>query len=122
LSVRTPAEIHERFEEALAKSDLDTLVEIYEPDAVLVPEAGKVIEGIDGIRSHLEEMLAMTPRLQSETTVTVRSGDIAMLRAKWTMLVPAPEGEIELTGESTEVVRRQPDGTWKCVIDNPYSA
>ena len=64
----------------------------------------------------------MKPRLQTETRVTVRSGDIAMLRAKWTMVVPAPEGEVEVTGESTEVVRLQTDGTWKCVIDNPYSA
>ena len=121
MTARTPAEVHDRFAEALASGDVDALSALYEPGAVVVPEAGKVIEGTDAIRAHLEEMLAMKPRLQTETTVTVRSGEIAMLRAKWTMVVPATEGEVEISGESTEVVRQQADGTWKCVIDNPYS-
>jgi uncharacterized protein (TIGR02246 family) len=121
LTARTPEDVHHCFEQALAANDIEALVAIYEPGAVMVPEAGEVVEGIDAIRVHLEEMMAIKPRLHSETTVTVRSGNVAMLRARWTMSIPSPDGDAELSGESTEVVRLQADGTWKCIIDNPYS-
>lgn len=122
LKAQTPDQIHECFERALADNDIDAMMAVYEPDAVLVPEAGKTVEGADAVRRHLEEMLAMKPRLRSETTVAVRAGDIAMLRAKWTMSIPSAQGQAaEVRGESTEIVRRQRDGTWKCVIDNPFS-
>ena len=32
-----------------------------------------------------------------------------------------PDGnEIPMQGKGTEVLRRQPDGNWRCVIDNPW--
>jgi uncharacterized protein (TIGR02246 family) len=117
-----PAQIHECFEKALVAADLDALLAIYEPDAVVVPEAGQVLKGTDAIREHLAGLIAMKPQLKSETTVTVQSGDIAMLRARWTMKFVTAEGEAVVEGESTEIVRRQSDGGWKCLIDNPYSA
>ena len=33
-----------------------------------------------------------------------------------------PDGKaVSMAGQSTEVVRRQPDGTWRYVVDNPYA-
>ena len=122
MNAQKPEDVHRCFEKALSDNDIEAMLAIYEPDAVMVPEVGKTIQGSDAIREHLSEMLAMNPRLDSETTFAVQSGDIALLRARWTMVMVTPGGEAEVTGESTEVVRQQADGTWKCVIDNPYSA
>lgn len=44
------------------------------------------------------------------------AGDLALIHTPWTMQLPdgsSPEGA------TAEVVRRQPDGSWKYVIDNP---
>ena len=32
----------------------------------------------------------------------------------------ADGSEVNLTGQTSDVVRRQPDGTWLLVIDNPF--
>ena len=123
MAPRTPVEVHQRFAAALASNDIDSLVNLYEQDAVLIPEPGRWIQGRENIRANLKEMLATKPRLESETTAVVRSGDIAMLRSRWSLIGTRPDGSaVRLSGESTEIVRMQPDGTWKCVIDNPYSA
>jgi uncharacterized protein (TIGR02246 family) len=122
LKATTPEQIHQCFERALAARDLDAMVDIYTDDAVIVPEAGQVLRGADAIREHLSGLLAMSPELESETTVNVRAGDTAMLRARWKMRIRTPAGEADITGESTEVLRLGADGVWKCVIDNPYSA
>jgi ketosteroid isomerase-like protein len=46
-----------------------------------------------------------------------------MLRAAWSATAPGPDGKpVTVTGNNVEVVRRQPDGTWLFVIDNPRGA
>jgi len=50
--------------------------------------------------------------------VTVRhvleGAETALLVVDWT--IPGAE----MSGTATDVARRQPDGTWRCVIDNPH--
>jgi hypothetical protein len=58
-----------------------------------------------------------------ETRAVIESQEgLAVLHGSW-MVEPAPENRAEpvTRGLSTEVVRKQPDGTWLCVIDNPYT-
>ena len=51
------------------------------------------------------------------------SGDIALTQNKWTIKTIEPDGSpIEGTGISAEVIRRQADGSWKFIIDNPWGA
>ncbi len=48
-------------------------------------------------------------------------GDIAVHFAPWTMTGTAPDGtEIKQTGLSVAVLRKQADGNWLMVIDNPH--
>jgi hypothetical protein len=45
-----------------------------------------------------------------------------LLHGGWVVEYAAGTGSELLTrGMSTEVVRKQPDGTWLFVIDNPYT-
>jgi uncharacterized protein (TIGR02246 family) len=122
VSADSPESVHRRFQEALESRDIEALTAIYEPEAVFVPGDSPPVEGIDGIRGHLEQMLASEPHLESETILAVRSGSTAMLRARWSLTFRSPEGdEITEQGESTEIVRLQPDGTWRCIIDCPHT-
>ena len=68
--------------------------------------------------------LAIKPKFTIEVKA-VQSGDggLALLRAKWNATGTGPDGKpMTVSGNSTEVVRRQPDGTWRFVIDNPHGA
>ncbi len=61
----------------------------------------------------------MSPALAAETTKVIESRDICLLIGNWTLKGTGPDGEIAMSGTYTDVVRRQPDGSWLYVIDNP---
>jgi ketosteroid isomerase-like protein len=43
-----------------------------------------------------------------------------LTQAKWSVIGTDPDGKpVTMSGRSADVVRRQADGTWKFVIDNP---
>lgn len=47
-------------------------------------------------------------------------GDLALVYGDWHLEATTPEGQpVTLAGRSVEVHRRQPDGTWRMIIDEP---
>ena len=61
--------------------------------------------------------MSLTAKLVSQ------SGDLAVVTAKWDLSMTGPDGKpVNMTGQSVEVVRRQPDGRWLFVIDLPFGA
>ncbi|MGC2698434.1 MAG: SgcJ/EcaC family oxidoreductase [Candidatus Angelobacter sp.] len=117
-----PAHIHILFRDAFNAGDIDSLVALYESNAVLVVN-GQPVAGQQSIRSAYESFLARRPRMALETRSAVMFGDsLAVLHGDW-VLEPAPAEETRKTtrGLSTEVVRRQVDGSWRFIIDNPYT-
>jgi ketosteroid isomerase-like protein len=87
----------------------------------VVPQPGQVTKGSAALREALQGFLALQPKITVETKGIVQAGDIALLRAKWCLHGIGPDGKpTQMTGDSIEVVRRQPDGTWCFVIDLPF--
>ncbi len=53
----------------------------------------------------------------------IESGDTALVHSKWTTVGTDADGNrVDFAGQGTEVVRRQADGTWLFIIDNPFGA
>lgn len=122
MPARKPEEVHRLFSEALNARNLEALVALYEPEASLVPQSGQLVTGTDVIRQALSAFLAMKPAITVETRKIIQAGDIALLYSKWALRGSGPDGSaIEMAAKGTEVVRRQPDGTWRLVVDNPYA-
>jgi len=49
--------------------------------------------------------------------------DLALSFADWSLTGAGPDGEaVEMSGQTSDVLRRQPDGTWRFVIDNPLGS
>ena len=117
---RTPEHLMELFAERLNRANLDALMALYEPDAVLQPEPGTVVRGSAAIRAALTQLLALSPKLRSEVRSVLASGDIALVSNAWSLVGTAPDGsEVRQGGLSTDVLRRQPDGSWRVVVDLP---
>ena len=112
-----PGDLHERVQTAFNAGDVDALVGLYEPDAWLFGLEGPV-QGLDAIRSVWEGFVAMGGKIEMETQYVVEKGDIALLSNRWRATV----GDGEMAATTAEVARRQPDGTWLYVIDNPDAA
>ena len=113
----TPGELHEAVENAFNDRDVDALVALYEDDAWLFGVAGPV-QGTQAIRAAWTEMLAMAEQTRLVTQYVVEQGNIALLSNRWTSTVDGAD----ISATSAEVARRQSDGTWKYVIDNPDAA
>jgi uncharacterized protein (TIGR02246 family) len=122
MSVRSPVEIHAAFEKAFNAGDLDGVVALYEKDAVLVAGAGRTVNGQGAIREAYRGYLAMRSSMTLETLAAFESGGLALLHGRWSRQWKGPDGaEIQVTGRNSEVVRRQPDGIWLFIIDNPFT-
>jgi ketosteroid isomerase-like protein len=102
MGVKSPAETVSNLMAAINKGDLDAAVRLYEPDAVIVAQPGNIARGMDAVRAALAGFIALKPALKSEAHQVVEAGIIA------------------LSGASSDVLRRQPDGRWLVAIDNPW--
>jgi len=117
-----PASIHISFQDAFNAGDVDSLMALYEPNAVLVVNR-QPVAGLQAIRAAYQDLLARRRRMILQTHSVVMFDDsLALLHGDW-VLEPAATDETGKTarGLSAEVVRRQPDGSWRFVIDNPYT-
>lgn len=109
------------FEKELNAGNLDGLMALYEPTATFTVEPGKVVSGTAAVRQALSGFLMMKPHITLEPRVLGNTGEVAMISSKWRLNGTGPDGKpVELTGNSAEIARRQPDGTWKFVIDSPW--
>jgi ketosteroid isomerase-like protein len=123
MPARTPQEIHELFTRAFTARDTEALVALYEPTAAFTPQPGQVVTGHAAIREAIGGFLALDAEFKMQTGTLVEAGDIALLLSKWTLKGTDPSGAaVDLAGQTADVVRRQPDGYWLFVIDNPYGS
>lgn len=117
---RTPAELMARFGAHVGRGELDALMNLYTPEAVFLPEPGVVLRGLPSIRAALGQMLALSPTMDTEVEEVIEAGDIALVLVSWTMRGTAPDGTpVQKGGRSADVLRREPDGTWRVLVDHP---
>jgi len=121
MAATTPEQIHRLFEDAFNAGDIDGLMVLYEPDSVLVPQPGSVVQGAKQVRAALEGYLALRGRITLDTKLVLTVGDLAYLSNTWSLRGTGPDGNPLTLGATTaEVARRQADGTWRYVIDNAW--
>jgi len=88
---------------------------LYEDDAVF-PTPHGTSTGQAEIRATLKAYLDSGARLAFGETLVFAAGDLALMHTPWTMEMPDGSSH---EGATAEVVRRQADGSWKYIIDNP---
>ena len=115
-----PQDINRAWSDALAVGDADRMLDLYEPDAVLVVEpGGDPIVGHDAIRGALGWFLSQNLEAAFEQRYCLVTSDIALVRADF--VLTGPDGT-EIRGSSSEVLREQADGTWRYVADHAFGA
>ncbi|MGE0141187.1 MAG: SgcJ/EcaC family oxidoreductase [Ilumatobacteraceae bacterium] len=120
----SPEQLMLMFAERAASGDAAGLIELYEPDGVFEPQIGVVLRGAAEILPALTELAAMRPRIEYTGVPDVVIVDaIAIVSNSWTMTARLPDGSLHREGGvSADVLRRQQDGTWLVLIDQPRGA
>jgi uncharacterized protein (TIGR02246 family) len=121
----TPEECNRMLLAALESGDIETSVALYEASAVLFRKSGQSVTGHEEIRKNNAFLIALKPRFTIEFIKTTLSGDgtLATNRMKANMVGTNAEGK-KIEGEihTLEVLRKQADGSWRYIIDDPYGS
>jgi ketosteroid isomerase-like protein len=89
--------------------DVEGLVALYEPDAILACGDGQTAIGTEAIHRFYTELLATRPKFApGEQASPLQNGDVALTSSR------LGNGNV-----TAEVARRQSDGMWLWAVDQP---
>ena len=116
-----PLDIVNNLTAAINRGDLDAAVDLYEQDAVLVVQPGKIARGRSAIREALAGFISLKPTLRGQAQQIVDRDDIVLHCSRWILTGTSPDGKkVEMGGVSSDILQRQSDGSWLIAIDNPW--
>jgi uncharacterized protein (TIGR02246 family) len=106
--------------DAFVEKDIDGVLATYEDSAIVMFEPQKPVTGKDNLRMAFTQFVTMNPIFTYSGHEVYISGDIATHIAPWKMVGHLPDGtKIEQSGLSIAVLRKQTDGNWLMIQDNP---
>jgi ketosteroid isomerase-like protein len=121
--VANPIDTVAQLVQAINRGDLAAAVALYEANATLVVRPGQLARGAAEIRDALAGFVALKATLRSEAERVLDADNIALYVGRWNLRGTDPAGQpVVMSGESTDVLRRQRDGRWLVVLDNPWGA
>ena len=117
----TPEEVLGSIVTGINSGDLESLMRLYESGAAFATQPGGLAHGASGVRESLAAFISMNGTLDLEVTRVLEVGDLALVIGVWTFDGTGPDGEpVHLAAKNADVLRRQEDGAWRFVIDNPW--
>jgi uncharacterized protein (TIGR02246 family) len=118
---QVPEDCDRVFASCVKARDLDGLMALYEPEAQYVRRDGTVVVGQAAIRALLQGLTTVATEIEMNVVRVVALNGIALVYNDWKSKTASEDGRVrESAGKAIEVVRRQPDGRWLFVIDDPF--
>ncbi len=102
-----PEDLGRLFLERAGAGDVDGVVALYELGAVLAAPSGGLAVGAAAIRQVYGKLLAGRGQFSGDVRPALRQGELALTSTRF----PG--------GATAEIARRQADGTWLWIADQP---
>jgi ketosteroid isomerase-like protein len=112
----TPEEVGDLFLHYMRGGDLDALLTVYDPEVAFRNRAGEVLHGLDALRQELAPLAAARAVFEFKIRAVIQAGDVALIHNEWKLSSPE-----QMSGYAIEVAKRQPDGTWRWLIGDPFT-
>src|SRR5579884_582833 len=90
---RQPEDLNRFFLERANAGDVEGVVALYEPDAVLVGPGRQMISGTPALRQAYTQLFASKPTFAGETQTAIRNGNLALTSTKFTISSVDPDGK-----------------------------
>lgn len=104
-----PEDLARLLVERVNAGDLEGVVALYEPEAVLALPGDQLARGQEAIRRFYADLLAPKPTFEPGNQLpALRLGDVALTSTR-----------LMGGGATAEIARRQPDGSWRWAVDRP---
>jgi uncharacterized protein (TIGR02246 family) len=121
MSTRTPEQVLKSIVDGINTGNLEALMSLYEPAAAFASQPGSLSHGLPAVRESLAGFIAMKGTLDLKVTRVLQVSDLALVVGVWSFTGTGSDGApVTLTGHNADVLRRQADGSWRFVIDNPW--
>jgi ketosteroid isomerase-like protein len=122
MNVTDPKTLNAHYNELFRAGDLEGLVGLYEPSAVLCPAPGLQLIGHAQIREQMKALLTLRGELEATQLSCVEHQEFAMLHAKWSFKGTDGAGNaVDIGGHSSKLARRGSDGAWRYLMDLPVA-
>ncbi|GAY07390.1 SgcJ/EcaC family oxidoreductase [Pseudonocardia sp. N23] len=115
----SPEDLAALFVRHFTEGDLDALAALYTDDAIFVVAPGTPVQGRAAISAALGQMRAAGASIALELRRVHVAGDTAVLSNTATVSGITPDGS-DVVAPTTEVMRREGDGSWRYVLDDPF--
>jgi ketosteroid isomerase-like protein len=110
---------HSALAAAYNTGDLATVLSMYDLNGIIVPEPERPVSGREKFEAAVKGILSIKGRMEIKTVYCLQTGDIAVGRSEWSI---KDGNEVKVSAKGVEVMKRQPDGSWKVLIDHAFGA
>ncbi|BDU72690.1 YybH family protein [Mesoterricola silvestris] len=111
-------------DQAINREDLDAVVDFYTEDATLVVQPGVNATGKAQIRkafTAIVEHFNHTLHVRQDKLIVLEGGPTALVLGQADIRFRDAAGlEVRVEREATYVFTRDPQGAWRCAVDNSY--
>ncbi len=124
MSGSDPLKTVEAVDDAFSRGDVEAVLSFYEDGAAVVIRPGTTVEGHAALRRAFEALFSSfrePPTVKQFNTQVIAVGELALFISRWSMSGTSVDGTpVNRAGDASSVLRKQRDGSWKLVIDNPW--
>jgi ketosteroid isomerase-like protein len=119
-----PDEADEYFMDCIREGNLKNAMTCFDQEAVYMDKDGNSISGLANIENVVANLCHMKPYIKIYKHKNSPVGNDLIYRLdKWTMTATDPQGKpIRMQGASAHIMRKNADGVWLWLVDNPFAA
>jgi len=110
---------HSALAAAYNTGDLKTVLSMYDVEGIIVAEPDKPVSGSEKFEAAVNAILSIKGVMEIKTVYCLESGDVAVGRSEWSI---KDGNQTKVAAKGVELLKRQPDGTWKVLIDHAFGA
>lgn len=116
---RNAEDVHTALANAFNTGNVNVVMNMYDTGGIIVPEPGKPVSGKAKFEEAIKGILSIKGTMDIKTVYCLQTGNIAVGRSEWSI---TDNCEVKISARGIEVMKQQPDGTWKIIVDHAFGA